>query len=66
MRDLAGAGDSPTILMVMGLADWTDLYPAGIMGLHRIQAVGAAVLFNPGEFYIFQGFLYGSFGIGLF
>jgi hypothetical protein len=43
MGNLAGAGDSPTIFMVMGLTYRTDLNPAGIMGLYRVQAVRAVM-----------------------
>ena len=52
MGDLAGAGDSPAIGMVVGFAHFADLHAAGIIGLHRIQAVGANVFFRSGEFNI--------------
>jgi len=62
MGNLASAGDSPTIRMVMGFTNWADLNPTGIMGLHRIQAVRAAVFFNPNEFNFFlRSLLYPSF-----
>ena len=56
MGNLAGAGDSPAVGMVVGLADWADLDPARVIGLDRVQAVGADVLFSPDEFDFLEGF----------
>jgi len=58
MGNLAGAGDSPAIGMVAGLANSTDLDPAWIVVLDRIQAVGADVFFFADEFDLWFGILF--------
>ena len=53
MGDLAGTGDSPAIGMVMGLANGTDLHPAGVIGLDLVQAIRAIVFYIPDKFDLF-------------
>ena len=62
MGDLAGAGDSPAIGMVAGLADGADLDPARIMFQNRIKAVGTDMLFFADEFDLWFGIPLRSFG----
>jgi hypothetical protein len=46
VRHLTGAGYSPTIRMMVGVAYWTNLHPAWVALFDDFQAIGAAI-FRP-------------------